>query len=276
MLAVYAVATRGAHAWAVLLGATYLSNVANAGNLVTIPWSLGHLWSLAQEEQFYLVWPLVLLAVTKLRPRALTRIIAALVVAVLLEQLALIASGASSERIYFAPDVRSQPILVGCLAGSLFMSTGLPRAARQHERLIGPVLLGLVLVMVTLPYAWSLFRAISPLRLCFALTCGGLVFLAAGGTGGLRALALSPVVYLGRISYSLYLWHVPVLAAIAGRPGDATAARTIVALVLGLCIAAASFHLVERPLRRRLATPRPPQRARPVAAPATVASRASV
>jgi peptidoglycan/LPS O-acetylase OafA/YrhL len=247
---------------------------SRAGNLVTIPWSLGHLWSLAQEEQFYLVWPVVLLAVTKLRPRALTRIIAALVVAVLLEQLALIASGASSERIYFAPDVHSQPILVGCLAGSLFMSTGLPRAARQHERLIGPVLLGLVLVMVTLPYAWSPFRAISPLRLCFALTCGGLVFLAAGGTGGLRALALSPVVYLGRIS--LYLWHVPVLAAIAGRPGDATAARTVVALVLGLCVAAASFHLVERPLRRRLATPRPPQRARPVAAPATVASRASV
>jgi peptidoglycan/LPS O-acetylase OafA/YrhL len=276
MLAIYTVATGGAHAWAVVLGATYLSNLANAANLVPIPWSLGHLWSLAQEEQFYLIWPLVLLAVMKLRPRVLTRVIAAVVMAVFLEQLALIASGASWQRLYFAPDVHSQPIIIGCLVGSLFASAGLPRVLRQHERVIGPALLGLVLAMVALPFAWSPFTAANPLRLCFALTCAGLVLVAAGGTIGLRALALPPVVYLGRISYSVYLWHVPVLAAIAGRPGEASAAGTVLALVLGLGMAAVSFHVVERPLRRRLAMPRPSQRAQALPTPATVAPRAGV
>jgi peptidoglycan/LPS O-acetylase OafA/YrhL len=253
MLGIYAVATRGLHPWPILFGATYVSNIANVADPAAIPWSLGHLWSLAQEEQFYLLWPLLLLGILKVRPHLLTRVLLALIAAALLEQLSLLAAGASWQRLYFGPDVHSQPILVGCLTGSLFVARGLPSPIARCAWFIGPLLALAVVGMIVLPGGWSPFVATSPFRICFALTGALLVLVAAAGA--VRPLSSPPTVFLGRISYSVYLWHVPILAVIAARPEGTSTARTVVAVVAALAVATASFQLVERPIRRRFARP---------------------
>jgi peptidoglycan/LPS O-acetylase OafA/YrhL len=273
MLAIYAVATHGLHPWAILFGATYVSNIANATAPAAIPWSLGHLWSLAQEEQFYLVWPLLLLGILKLRPQLLTRVLLALIAAALVEEISLIALGASWQRLYFGPDVHSQPILVGCLAGCVYVANGLPRPIARHARLLGPLLAAAVLALIVLPSGWSPFTATSPLRIGFALTSALLVLVAA--TCAVRALSTGPAVFVGRISYSVYLWHVPILAAVAARPLGTSTGRTLMALALTLAVATASFHLVERPIRRRFARPSGRgQSERAPAAPSAVAAPA--
>jgi peptidoglycan/LPS O-acetylase OafA/YrhL len=253
MLAIYAIVARGSHAWALVFGATYVSNIANAAAPAAIPWSLGHLWSLAQEEQFYLVWPLLVIAILKLRPQLLTRVLLALIAAALLEQVALLAIGASWQRLYFGPDVHSQPILVGCLAGALFVARGLPVKLAQHASLIGALLASAVVAMIVLPADWSPVTGTSPLRIVFAATCALLVVVAAGA--GVRALSALPAVFLGKISYSVYLWHVPILAAVAARPNGTSTPRELMAVALALTVATASFQLVERPIRSRFARP---------------------
>jgi peptidoglycan/LPS O-acetylase OafA/YrhL len=87
MLAVYAIVTRGTHAWALLFALTYTSNIATLADPTAMPWSLGHLWSLAQEEQFYLLWPpLLLLLLTRIRPALLPKALALLIIAVVIEK----------------------------------------------------------------------------------------------------------------------------------------------------------------------------------------------
>ena len=94
MLAVYVIFSRGSHPWAVAFGATYTANVATVIDPNAIPWSLGHLWSLAQEEQFYLLWPVILLMFLRTRPDLLPPVIIGLVAAVVVEKIALLAAGA--------------------------------------------------------------------------------------------------------------------------------------------------------------------------------------
>ena len=122
MLAVYGIVTYGAHARALFFGLTYTSNIATVVDANAMPWSLGHLWSLAQEEQFYLLWPPLLLLLARARTAFLPKALALLLLAVMLERLALVAHGSDIQRIYFAPDTHAEPILVGCLFGALLSS----------------------------------------------------------------------------------------------------------------------------------------------------------
>jgi peptidoglycan/LPS O-acetylase OafA/YrhL len=245
MLAVYAIASGGAHAWALLAGVSYTTNIANAVDPNAIPWSLSHLWSLAQEEQFYLVWPpLLLLLLTRMRASLLPKALGILILGLFLEKLALVAAGASLERIYFAPDTHAEPILIGCLFGAQF------RAWRPAP-VVGPFAL-IAVVAGILVAQWSqLLIPFSPIRTAFFFACGFLVLGAAQG-GLASTLGRQPLVFVGRISYSLYLWHVPIIAALGAaayehhRPG-----RSVAAVGIAVAVATGSFFLVEQPLRRR-------------------------
>jgi peptidoglycan/LPS O-acetylase OafA/YrhL len=254
MLGLYAVVGRGSHTWALLFGATYTSNVATAIDPNVMPWSLGHLWSLAQEEQFYVLWPLMLLAILRLRPRLLTRILAALVMAVVIEKVALVASGAPWERLYFGPDTHADPILIGCLFGSVFATKGIPRGVSRRGT--GFVAMLAIVAIFVLPRNISPFEATSPLRTLFAIV-GGLLILATIN-GGLtsRLLSLRPLVFTGRISYSLYLWHVPILGALGATAYDDRPMGSALAVAVTVGVAATCYSIIERPLRRRWAEPR--------------------
>ncbi len=198
MLGVYALATGGANTGAIVFGATYTSNVASAIDRTTMPWSLGHLWSLAQEEKFYLLWPPILLLVARIRPQLLPRVVIALVVAVLLEKIALLASGASDERLYFGPDTHADPILIGCLFGSIFASRGVPRLIQRWRHLLGLLSLIAIVGIIAWPPELSPFKAISPVRVFFAIACGLLILTAFDGSTAERLLSLRPLPFLAR------------------------------------------------------------------------------
>jgi peptidoglycan/LPS O-acetylase OafA/YrhL len=249
LLAIYAIGDRFAHPLAIVFAMTFTMNI---GDIVTTSWAvpgIGHLWSLAQEEQFYLVWPPLLLFVTRVRPALLTRVIGVMILLVVIEKIALLGSGADTQRIYMGPDSHADPILIGCLFGALFSSG----VRGRLSRLAGPAV---VLVIASFVASeWFSFLAVrSPLRTVFAFACGVLVFSAASAPSWTSfALSFRPFTSLGRISYSLYLWHLLVLTALAAanRTGHRPSGPAAAAVALSIIIAAASFYVVEQPLRRR-------------------------
>jgi peptidoglycan/LPS O-acetylase OafA/YrhL len=267
MLAVYAIVARGAHAQALFFGLTYTSNIATVIDANAMPWSLGHLWSLAQEEQFYLLWPPLLLLLMRAPTRFLPKALALLLLAVMLERLSLVAHGSDIQRIYFAPDTHAEPILVGCLFGTLH-SRWSPAAVRSWG---GPAALAIVVGSILASQWVWIFSPLSPIRTVFFFACGFLILAAGQGDVLVRALGNRALTFLGRISYSLYLWHVPVLAAAGATAYDHRLGRSSAAILVAIGIATASFFFVEQPLRRRWRHPRPaPEETAPESKPVLV------
>ena len=255
MLAVYAIVTHGADAWAVVIGLTYTSNIAILVDAGSMPWALGHLWSLAQEEQFYLLWPPLLFLLTRVRTTLLPKALALLLLAVMLERVSLVAHGSDIHRIYFSPDTHAEPILVGCLFGALHARWS-PAAVRSWG---GPAALSIVVgSFFAAQWLWIL-SALSPVRTLFFFACGFLILAAAQGDVLSRVLGSRPLTFLGQISYSLYLWHMPVLAAAGTTADHREFGPSAAAILVAIGIASASFFFVEQPLRRRWrhARPRP-------------------
>jgi peptidoglycan/LPS O-acetylase OafA/YrhL len=242
-----------------LSGVTYTSNLLLAFDPKQLPVSLSHLWSLAAEGQFYVVWPAVLLVV--LRRRLALPLTVALIGLVLYRQVDLVLRDVPSWRYGFGPETRSSSILVGCLFALLATST----AARAKLRAWAPVGLILVGAMILLNLGPLLF--VGPLVL-FGLGAGTLV-VAALEPGSLRtALSVPPLVFLGRISYSLYLWHLPILVAL-GANARGGLSRELAGVAVALVAAFLSYRFVEQPfLRRKRRLRLGPEAAVPAAAPA--------
>ena len=253
MLVVYGIVTHGAEARAIVFGLTYTSNIATLFDANAMPWSLSHLWSLAQEEQFYLLWPPLLLLLTRLRTAFLPKALALLLLIAMLERLALVAHGSDIQRIYFAPDTHAEPILVGCLFGALH-SRWSPAALRSWG---GPAALAIVVGSLLASHWHWILSPLSPIRTVFFFACGFLVLAAAQGDVLVRALGNRALTFLGRISYSLYLWHVPVLAAAGAAAYDHRFWRSAAAILVAIGVATAAFFFVEQPLRTRWRHPRP-------------------
>ena len=191
----------------VAAGVFYCMNfVLAAGNVDDMPFGLTHLWSLAAEEQFYVVWPLLLLLVFRAR---ISLAIAACTVAVVLMQLRaidLLSDHASGHRVAFGVDTRSMPIIAGCLLALLWSTSArgfLERHTRRFEALAVALFLAVVIV------AWGNFYFAGPLLIVALCSCLLIARALDPESHLARALSVAPMVFLGRISYSLYLWHVP-------------------------------------------------------------------
>ncbi len=259
MLAVY-----GLYAWlctrhpeqrlqAITIAASFATNWARAfGNAAEGP--LGHTWSLATEEQFYLVWPLAL-AVFGARRVGWT---VALLAGVVLWRATLALGGAGFERTYNGFDTHTDGLLIGALLALAPPGPALRQAAARWVAL--PLGL-LTAVLAAMSYKSAAVQAVG-MVMCAAMSAWLIV--AALEPGRLaRVLAFAPLRYTGRISYSLYLWHLPILLL---GPRHVPAGGLGTAVLLGTCyiVAAASYHLVEVPF---LAL-RVPSRGRGVVSPA--------
>ena len=242
-----------------------------------------HAWSLAVEEQFYLVWPLVMVAVTALVGRR-HRAVAVLAVAALGSAGSLVLRlalwddhdpVASAARVLNGTDaVADQLLLGGALAAGLHIvwsrqgRHGLfaAPAFRTTSAVLGPAALAfLVWVSVARP------GGSSPANNRLYLTWGATAFTLAAAVLVLvsvvdersalsRVLTLSPLVAVGRVSYGLYLWHYPVLLAVQSEmAGSSELVQRLVTLVLSAATTVASWRLVEQPalrLKERFQAPR--------------------
>ncbi|MBK9178122.1 MAG: acyltransferase [Acidimicrobiales bacterium] len=216
---------------------------------------LEHTWSLAIEEQFYLVWPLTLLVLLGGRrtPRAVLVFCTVALVGAPLLRFALLDGPGTYARVYNGLDTRADALLAGCLVATLYTLRLLPgpRALRPWLQVLGGAAAVALLVLFRYSardlflYRWGLTLA--------TVSAAVLIAALAAAPGGLlaRPLRLRPVVWVGRISYGLYLWHWPVFViANQGRLGWGLWPTTALRVALTFAFATASFYLWERPFLR--------------------------
>ncbi len=240
----------------IALALSYVSNLVFVYRPIYIYSGLGITWSLAIEEQFYLLWPPLLILALKygLRRRYILGTLALAVSSIALYRWLLWHGGASVVRLYYATDTRADALLVGCLAGLLFAWDGWPRGrafkrAMQTLAALYVVLLG-YLVYTTEVEDPRVYQWVMPLvawGTALALTVG----LLWPPKIALAVLRWPVLVWCGRVSYGLYLWHWPVVWFLFPR-ADVTppARRILVAAALSLVLTTLSYYCVERPFLR--------------------------
>jgi len=221
---------------------------------------LSHCWSLAVEEQFYLVWPLLLAWLLRHGwplARALTQSIIGLWV---LKALLIVGLGASDEYVYRALETRADQLAIGCLLAVLLRSPGgqrwFERLARQPWAVPAAVL-GVLLSSVWLRGSmvdkYLLGYLVEPLLVGLVLP---LVILAARGHGWTaRLLNASPMVLIGEISYGVYLFHPFVMHPVrhlAERLTGSTEVSVTLSILAVVGVAYLSFRFFEQPVRARL------------------------
>ncbi|HET9797072.1 MAG TPA: acyltransferase family protein, partial [Gemmatimonadaceae bacterium] len=212
-----------------------------------------HLWSLGIEEQFYLLWPCVILALSLPRLRRHRATITALI-ALASFTFGVRILGHDSAGAFYSPAARAWELMAGAL---LAMLPGASATARLSLRWrdIG-ALAGVLLVLG----ASILFAPNTPFPGWYALApvLGATLLVAAGPESWVnrRVLSQPALVSLGLVSYPLYLWHWPLLVmlrrAAAGGTGLATPAPAATLAVLALSVVAAygTHRMLELPLRR--------------------------
>ena len=227
-----------------------------------VPSPLEHMWSLAVEEQFYLVWPLLLALVALCVRRPGRRVLAvgtlaALGLAASAVRLDLLWASSGQERAYLGTDSRIFEPLAGALLAAVMLSgLGRRRAERIRTWLLVAGCLGLVWGLGTLGGPGGATRGYADGgAVVVALSTAAVIAAIVAGQGtATRVLALPAVAYLGRLSYAMYLWHWP-LQVWTGRYGwwdlsrVATPIRASILTALTVGLAALSYHLVEKPLR---------------------------
>jgi peptidoglycan/LPS O-acetylase OafA/YrhL len=210
------------------------------------PSPLRHLWSLAVEEQFYLLWPLVLVVVLRKRgARAVGITAAALAGTSALAMAVLYGNGAHVSRVYFGTDTHVHSVLIGCALAAV-------RPAQRRWRGAG---VAAFVAVVGIAFAFARLSGTGPVAYRGGIVAVSLltaVVIAAAttptGAGAVgRAFSWRPLCTLGLISYGSYLWHWPIIEYLdADRTGVSGAWLAAIQVGLTLVVAAASFLFVER------------------------------
>jgi peptidoglycan/LPS O-acetylase OafA/YrhL len=223
----------------VFLTLTYLSDLTVS--ILHAPQMLGHSWSLSVEEHFYLLWPVALLVLARVGPSWVPVLILGLYLAASLWRIEALALGTEWRDVYFRLDTRLSGLMFGACLAALCRGWSLAWLASLPLWLVAVPVAGLLLAHGDWRDDGMLIWGVPAVELATA----ALILGVRGGGGGLAALlSLAPLRWLGKLSYSLYLWHYPVLRLLRDQ-GDWQIAL-LVGLPVSLALAALSYVTVER------------------------------
>ena len=225
------------------------------------PSPLTHFWSLAIEEQFYLVWPIILLVAFKLGAnKAVVRRACLVLAAVSAVAMAVLYDPAGDpSRVYYGTDTRAFSLLLGAWLSFAWPGVQLTeRSTRSVPRSTVAVLdavgvaafLGIVAMCVFVS-GYADFMYYGGLVLCSVLSAIVIAVLAYPRSLFARVAAWKPFVWIGQRSYGMYLWHFPLIVLL--QPRNATALPWwiyVVEIVLTVGIAHLSYTFIETPIRR--------------------------
>jgi peptidoglycan/LPS O-acetylase OafA/YrhL len=211
-----------------------------------------HTWSLAVEEQFYLLWPVTLFLLAKMRIRFQMAVWSIVV----------LSFGASCylavrqpPAAFFLLPARGWELLTGAALALGMLPVPRRRVARELSAAAGLTLVGLALFTLDRNSLFPGWNALLP--------CVGTALLIASGESGVtfvgrRLLMLRPVVFIGLISYSLYLWHWPLLAlARVTQRGELSPDQAAGVAAIAALLSIATWRLIEIPLRAKGPSPSP-------------------
>ena len=225
------------------------------------PSPLTHFWSLAIEEQFYLVWPVLLLgaykagAKKKLVRRAclVLAVISAIAMAVLFDP------AGDPSRVYYGTDTRAFSLLIGAWLsfawpGAQLTEEGTRHVPRKSVAILDGVGIAAFLAIIAMCVfisGYSMFMYYGGLLICSILSAVVIAVLAHPRSMLARFAALKPFVWIGQRSYGMYLWHFPIIVLL--QPRNATALPWwiyLVEIALTIGIAHLSYQYVETSIRR--------------------------
>ncbi len=239
------------HLQQIAVAGLYVSNWTRAFE-VPMPQFLGHTWSLSIEEQYYLLWPLLLAGLLKLCGLSLrtVAIVAGAAVGFALWRSWLTLEGASIPRLYNGTDTRADALLLGCALGiamALPQVRDNPVLQRWAARLAMPIVLALLVAGYTLQ--WEMRGMYAGGSFAFSVLSTVLVAALAlpHPTLAHRIFAVPPLVFLGRICYGLYIWHFPIYNVLRFGFDMQTMGVALVGVPLTFAFAIASYLWIERP-----------------------------
>ncbi|HWN07708.1 MAG TPA: acyltransferase [Pyrinomonadaceae bacterium] len=208
-------------------------------------------WSLSIEEQFYLVWPLLLTAclALRLKLRFIAGGLAIVILGIVVHRYALLEAEADLTRLYYGSDTRADALLVGCIFGLL--NSKMVRLGNNVWLLKTAALVsasGLGFLILTSHFG-DLFLYRGGFT-AIAILAGVLIYVAANAPPRVLSATLRfpPLIWLGHISYGLYLWHWLVVRNVSFYSLGRWEPTAKLALAIG--IAATSFYFFEKPINR--------------------------
>ena len=227
----------------------------------TAPSPLQHMWSLAIEEQFYLIWPLVVIAVLAVRRSARAVLAVALSLGAACAMFTVVAAvhHADQRLLYYSTMSRAPALLMGAAFAALVATRGPVSSRAGRIALEAAAVAGAAYLAVEWSHqagdSLSLYRG--PLLLCGLAAALVVAAVAHPRTGPLaRVLSFRPLVGLGLISYGLYLFHWPVyLVLTPARTGLTGWTLLAERAAVSVAIALLSYFLVEQPIRHGLLRP---------------------
>ncbi|PEQ26132.1 acetyltransferase [Bacillus cereus] len=219
---------------------------------------LNHFWSLAVEEQFYVVWPFIIsLGLYHIKKQSrmillicLGAVASALAMAILYEP------GADPSRIYYGTDTRAFSLLIGAALALLWPSNRLANKIIPKARLILDVVGGTALIIILLMFwktnQYDPFLYNGGMVLLSIATALLVANLAHPASRIAQFLRFRPLRWMGIRSYGIYLWHYPILTLTTPKvnAGDFSLIRAILQFLLIIMIAQISWKYIEKPIRQ--------------------------
>lgn len=228
-----------------------------------VPELFRNLWSLAVEEQFYILWPLLLVLVLVRMPRGLR--IGAIGILALASAvwMGLAVTTTDATRVYYGTDTHAFGLAIGALLAVLMLDRAerlgeapASRAARGMSAAAGVLSVAALIALAVVMSGDQEVVYRGGLALVAVLSAVAIAALLVPGSPFARGLDWAPVRWIGVRSYGLYLWHWPVFVLVSAsfptvaRDGWEVALRAAIALAITVVVAALSYRFLEQPIRR--------------------------